>query len=114
VIILVIDDNAVNASALASVLRKEGHVCEWAADGFSGRARLGVMKPDAAVVDLLLPDVDWRLFLDFVVKAVPRVVVLTAAGSGEVAEAMKRHPGVPVLQKPADPAEVLKALGGGP
>ena len=56
--ILVIEDEAPIADAIAARLRSEGYAVEIAADGPLGVARCGEMHPDAVVLDLMLPGMD--------------------------------------------------------
>jgi DNA-binding response OmpR family regulator len=56
--ILVIEDEALIATAVAARLRSEGYVVEIAADGPEGVARAQRLQPDLVVLDLMLPGLD--------------------------------------------------------
>ncbi len=56
--ILVVEDEAPIADAIAARLRSEGYHVEIAADGPSGVARCAVLQPDVVVLDLMLPGLD--------------------------------------------------------
>jgi DNA-binding response OmpR family regulator len=56
--ILVVEDEAPIAEAVAARLRSEGYRVEIAADGPSGVARCAELAPDAVVLDLMLPGLD--------------------------------------------------------
>ena len=80
--ILVIEDEAAIADAIAARLRSEGYAVEIAADGLAGVSRCGELQPDAVVLDLMLPGLDGlevceRIQAD---RAVP-VLMLTARDS---------------------------------
>jgi DNA-binding response OmpR family regulator len=56
--ILVIEDEATIAAAVAARLRSEGFSVEIAADGPDGIERCARLQPDLVVLDLMLPGVD--------------------------------------------------------
>ncbi len=56
--IVVIEDEAPIASAVAARLRSEGFVVEIAVDGPSGVERCAAVRPDLVVLDLMLPGLD--------------------------------------------------------
>jgi DNA-binding response OmpR family regulator len=80
--IVVVEDEAELAGAIAARLRSDGHTVEVAADGPSAVRLVGSTRPDAVVLDLMLPGFDGlevcrRIQRD---RAVP-VIMLTARGS---------------------------------
>ena len=56
--ILVIEDEATIAAAVAARLRSEGFAVEIAGDGLEGIERCAQIRPDLVVLDLMLPGVD--------------------------------------------------------
>jgi DNA-binding response OmpR family regulator len=56
--ILVIEDEAPIAEAVAARLRSEGYLVEIAADGPAGVAAAARLRPDLVVLDLMLPGLD--------------------------------------------------------
>jgi DNA-binding response OmpR family regulator len=56
--ILVVEDEAPIASAVADRLRSEGFDVEVAADGLTGVERCEALRPDLVVLDLMLPGLD--------------------------------------------------------
>jgi DNA-binding response OmpR family regulator len=56
--ILVVEDEAPIASAVADRLRSEGFEVEVAADGVTGVERCEALRPDLVVLDLMLPGLD--------------------------------------------------------
>jgi DNA-binding response OmpR family regulator len=56
--ILVVEDEAPIADAVAARLRSEGYRVEIAGDGPAGVARCAELHPDAVVLDLMLPGLD--------------------------------------------------------
>jgi signal transduction histidine kinase/ActR/RegA family two-component response regulator len=53
--ILVVDDNADNRNVVRDMLRPLGFVVAEAEDGFDGLTQLATFKPDAVIVDLVMP-----------------------------------------------------------
>lgn len=56
--VLVVEDEAPIATAIAARLRSEGHTVEIAADGPSGVRECSRLHPDLVVLDLMLPGLD--------------------------------------------------------
>jgi len=56
--VLVIDDEPDVALVLADALRERGHVVATANTGHEAIATAGTFQPDAALVDIGLPDID--------------------------------------------------------
>jgi two-component system, sensor histidine kinase len=56
--ILVIEDNRDNRESLTALLRLHGHDVQCAENGRDGLATATVMKPDLALIDIGLPDMD--------------------------------------------------------
>ena len=80
--VLVVEDEAPIATAIAARLRSEGHTVEIAADGPTGVAECARLHPDLVVLDLMLPGFDGlevcrRIQAD---RPVP-VIMLTARDS---------------------------------
>jgi DNA-binding response OmpR family regulator len=80
--IVVVEDEAELAAAIAARLRSEGHVVTLAADGPGAVQLVNAVRPDAVVLDLMLPGFDGlevcrRIQRD---RPVP-VIMLTARGS---------------------------------
>lgn len=91
--ILVIEDEAPIADAIAARLRSEGYHVQIAADGPDGIRRCAEFNPDLVVLDLMLPGIDGL----------------------EVCERIQQHRAVPVLMLTARDSEqdLLVGLGVG-
>ncbi len=81
-LILVVEDEAELAAAIAARLRSDGHVVTIAEDGPGAVEKVNSTRPDAVVLDLMLPGFDGlevcrRIQRD---RPVP-VIMLTARGS---------------------------------
>jgi CheY-like chemotaxis protein len=56
--VLVVDDNADNATALAMLLRQLGHHVEVAGDGELALVRASQFRPDVILLDIAIPKVN--------------------------------------------------------
>src|SRR6185503_521234 len=61
--ILIVDDRPLNREFLVSLLGYRGHTLAEAADGVEALARVRERKPDLAIVDLLMPNMDGEEFI---------------------------------------------------
>src|SRR5262249_11102847 len=74
--VLVVDDEPSLAELLASVLRYEGWEIKTAGDGASAVRAAREFRPDAVVLDIMLPDFDGLEVLRRVRSELPHVCVL--------------------------------------
>src|ERR1039458_9399704 len=74
--VLVVDDEPSLAELLASVLRYEGWEIQTAGDGGSAVRLAREVKPDAVVLDVMLPDFDGLEVLRRLQTTLPNVCVL--------------------------------------
>lgn len=105
--ILVIDDDPEIRLALADVLTDEGYLVRCAADGREGLKLLAESPcPDLILLDLAMPGMDGRAFLEARgrTREVPVIVVSATIEPGE------RLPGVETLRKPIDLDRLLAAV----
>jgi CheY-like chemotaxis protein len=112
--VLCVDDNADAADALATVLELLGYDARACYDGRSALAAVGEFRPDACLLDLMMPGMDGlELAAQLKARAGPRPLLLvatTALGSLEdrtrTAMAGFHHH----LTKPVDTPALLAAL----
>ena len=112
--LLLVDDEPELAKALAVRFTASGFVCETAANGQEALGRIQRSRPDALVVDLLMPVMDGyelcrRLKADQATADIP-VIVLTAVPEHVMAQRLERLGTVRVLHKPFDSNELLSAV----
>ena len=86
--ILVVDDEPMVRDTLAQVLSDEGYVVDVAADGTDALDRVHAARPDAILLDLMMPGMNGRQFLqalrdDPTFGAVP-VLIMTAVHGLEI------------------------------
>jgi len=112
--VLVVDDEPSLAELLASVLRYEGWDIRTAADGSSAVRTAREFKPDAVVLDIMLPDFSGLEVLRRVRAELPQVCVLflTARDAVEDRVAGITAGGDDYVTKPFSLEEVLARLRG--
>jgi two-component system, OmpR family, response regulator len=112
--VLVVDDEPSLAELLACVLRFEGWDVRSAADGLSAVRVARDFRPDAVVLDVMLPDLDGLEVLRRLRAGQPRVCVLflTARDSVEDRVAGITAGGDDYVTKPFSIEEVLARLRG--
>src|SRR5439155_26393819 len=112
--VLVVDDEPSLAELLASVLRYEGWEIRTAGDGSSAVRTAREFRPDAVVLDIMLPDFDGLEVLRRVRAELPHVCVLFLTSRDAVED---RVVGITAgeddyVTKPFSPEEVLARLRG--
>ena len=113
--VLVVDDEPSLAELLASVLRYEGWEIRTAGDGASAVRTAREFRPDAVVLDIMLPDFDGLEVLRRVRAGHPRtccVLFLTAKDAVEDRIAGITAGGDDYVTKPFSLEEVLARLRG--
>ena len=112
-VVLVIDDHAEYVEALEFCLRDDFHVIT-AMSGLDGYARACEHRPDAIVVDVMMPVVDgWTLLRKLKVNpafANTPIIVVSAVSRAKVLSEVDRWQVSAVLQKPCDPGRIGDAI----
>jgi DNA-binding NtrC family response regulator len=110
--ILVVDDEEVMRDVLGSLLTQAGYEVSLAADGHEGLELARKGSHAAAIVDLMLPEMDGMTVLEELKKTDPELVVLmiTAYASVETAIAAMRRGAYDYVAKPFKHEELLHAL----
>lgn len=116
--ILIIDDDPVMSFVCQRLLNKHGYETELAPDGGKGLERLPEFRPDAVLLDLMMPKVNGISFLeraraDEAWRQLP-VIVLTNAAVPTLVEQATKAGATRVLDKskfnPVAVTELLRAL----
>ncbi|MCA1978991.1 MAG: response regulator [Thiobacillus sp.] len=110
--LLIVEDDADFAAALARAMSKRGIETAHAGDAAEARALAEAFQPSHAVVDLKLPgDSGLKVVADLAARApAPAVVVLTGYASIATAVEAVRLGARHYLAKPANADEILAAL----
>ena len=113
--ILVVDDEPVIRTVLRRLLEPYGHEVILGEDGLRGVGMAQHQRPDAIVMDLMMPMVDGHAALQMLAesertRAIPVIVLTAVALTAEHARCIAEG-AYGVLTKPFDP-EVLSAMIG--
>jgi DNA-binding response OmpR family regulator len=114
--VLVVDDDPSVRALVRDVLELEGHVVELAVDGYAALRAAAAARPDAVVLDVLMPGMDGHEVLARLRATTDGlelpVVMLTAAADDDNAWRGWLGGVDYVLAKPFDPDELVRRLGG--
>ena len=110
--ILVIDDEEIMREILEALLRREGYEVRLASNGAEGLDLVRSMPIDAAVVDVMMPEMDGLTVLDEVRKIDEdiAVIMITAFASVDTAVAAMKRGAFDYITKPFKNDEVLAVL----
>jgi two-component system response regulator MprA len=107
--ILIVDDEPMVRETIAQVLRDEGYTVEVADDGRDALIKLDAHRPDAVLLDLMMPGMNGRQFLTALREergdaALPVVVMTAVHGVGERALSLGA---TDIVEKPFDVDDLL-------
>ncbi|MBE0659068.1 MAG: sigma-54-dependent Fis family transcriptional regulator [Bryobacteraceae bacterium] len=111
--VLVVDDEANQRTALASMISNWGYETQCAADGEEALARIEEFKPSVIVTDLMMPRMDGPTLLRRLadIDGSPPAIMLTAFGNIETAIEMVHNLGAYwFLEKPLQPGALRVLL----
>jgi two-component system NtrC family sensor kinase len=112
--ILIVEDEAALAAAVADALQDAGYTVTHAADGEDALALIKRQPFDLVICDLKMPRLDGQAFYASLVQAVPalssRVIFVTGDVAGTQAERFLEGSGCRWLEKPFRLADLLKAV----
>lgn len=113
--IVLIDDDMVFCTLMASALRQNGHEVKIATDGRAGVEQVQHIQPDLVVTDLLMPEQEGMETVRKVRRIQPTVPILTISGGFAGAEVdyleLSRLLGADAsLKKPFLPSDFLATV----
>ncbi len=110
-LVIVVDDDPVQADQIASFLRMRGIATETAADGVEGLAMVARVSPRVVITDIDMPAMDGIAFArELRALAQPPRIIMISGEAGKVAEANRAQLGVfAVVDKPI-PLRALEAF----
>jgi DNA-binding NtrC family response regulator len=111
--VLVVDDEPDMAEWLALTVTSAGYDARIATRGADAEQLFSSWQPDAALVDLILPDVDGADLVRRFKTLQPRAEVLVVSGQGSIPRAVEaiKAGATYFLEKPIDAESVLAMLG---
>lgn len=107
--ILLVDDDAAMLRILSLALSRKGHTVSCAEDGAGALAAAARRKPDVALLDLGLPDMDGAEVCSALRSRGVPVILVTAGPDAAVAEA-RAHGALGCIDKPFDCATLASAV----
>jgi CheY-like chemotaxis protein len=114
--ILIVDDEAELAEMLSDILRRAGHHTTIAASGNAALAQLAAQEYDIILSDVHMPNLNGLDLYRHVQHAYPqlckRIVFMTGDTLGATVRHFLQETGVPHLEKPLIPREVLQLVQG--
>jgi CheY-like chemotaxis protein len=111
--ILIIEDNSDSRESLAMLLRLLGHRVDVAENGARGIERALALRPEIALIDLRLPDVDgYEIARQLRIALGSGIVLVALTGSSQPEDRRRTHEvGFEVhLTKPVELDELEKVL----
>src|SRR6267142_5902692 len=106
--VLLVEDDASVRNSVAAVLRDEGYAVETAGDG---KQAMEILKAgtDLVLADLMMPNVDGRELLSWVMQNHPGTAVMMMTGYGTITQAVDaiKAGATAYLTKPLNPEELL-------
>jgi two-component system, OmpR family, response regulator len=87
--ILLIEDDAETAEEIVAELVERGFEVEWSADGVAGLATARSSRPDAMVIDRMLPGMDGLEIIETLRQQQVRAPVLVLSALGAVDDRLR-------------------------
>ena len=111
-LVLIVDDDKLTRWSVSRVLTRGGYQVQEAATAADGLAAIAGDRPDAVLLDIVLPDGDGFSALRRIQEMHPRlpVILITAHGSEETARMARDLGARGHLIKPCNPAELYATL----
>ena len=112
--IIVVDDEPIIADTLVNILNGEGHDALAVSNGKSAIRWAEIIRPDAVVTDVIMPDMDGIETAKGIIKLLPhcRIILFSgqAASTTLLAKAQAEGCSFEVLAKPINPDTLLEKL----
>ncbi len=110
--LLLIEDDSVTAEEITAELVDSGFEVEWAANGIEGLDKARSLRPDAMIVDRLLPGMDGLTVIEALRKDQVRTPVLVLSALGAVDDRVRglRMGGDDYLTKPFAFVELIARI----
>lgn len=110
---LIVDDNDSTREMLKISLERAGHeILGEAADGASALKAFAELRPDAVLLDIIMPGISGIAVLEEIRRLSPaaKVIMLTAVDQDAVTADLKRKGAAAVIFKPFSQADLKNAF----
>jgi two-component system OmpR family response regulator len=110
--VLLIEDDGETAQEVAAELKDRGFEVEWSSNGIDGLEKARTLRPDAMIVDRLLPGMEGLAVIEALRKEQVRTPVLVLSALGAVDDRVRglRMGGDDYLTKPFAVVELIARL----
>src|SRR3979411_1766943 len=110
--VLLIEDDSETAEEITAELADRGFEIEWSANGIEGLDKARLLRPDAMIVDRLLPGMDGLTLIEALRKEQVRTPVLVLSALGAVDDRVRglRMGGDDYLTKPFAIVELVARI----
>lgn len=112
--VLVIEDDESVVQFLEAYLADQGYEVETAPDGLVGLVKLHMGRPDAIVLDIMMPDVDGIRVLEQMIEEgggqLPQPVIVITGYPEGAARCRELLDPADVFEKPFDPDDLVARL----
>src|SRR6267154_2842719 len=110
--VLLIEDDSETAEEITAELADRGFEIEWSANGIEGLDKARLLRPDAMIVDRLLPGMDGLTIIEALRKEQVRTPVLVLSALGAVDDRVRglRMGGDDYLTKPFAVVELVARI----
>lgn len=112
--VLVIEDDEAVVEFLEAYLGDHGYEVETAPDGLVGLVKLHMGRPDAIVLDIMMPDVDGIRVLEQMIEEgggqLPQPVIIITGYPEGAARCRELLDPADVFEKPFDPDDLVARL----
>jgi PAS domain S-box-containing protein len=108
--ILIIDDEPLIGDGIAQTVAEWGMTSEVVRNGLDAVGAAKRMKPEVAVIDIWLPDVDGLTVGEELRKLDPNMKLIFASGHGDATQAVRDCYPAAFLQKPFDTRQLLETI----
>src|SRR3977135_1920718 len=110
--VLLIEDDSETAEEITAELADRGFEIEWSANGIEGLDKARLLRPDAMIVDRLLPGMDGLTIIEALGKEQVRTAVLVLSALGAVDDRVRglRMGGDDYLTKPFAIVELVARI----
>jgi len=111
-LILIVDDNPSFCASARTLLEREGYEVAEAADGTSGLARAGQLRPDLVLLDIQLPDMDGFEVADRLaaLEPAPAVVLISSRAASDYGSLVATSPARGFISKSELSAESIRTV----
>lgn len=108
--VLVIDDEPLIGEGIAETLTERGMDCTIVQKGLDAEAVARATKPDVAIIDIWLADIDGLEVGQRLRALDPNMLIVFASGHGDASSGVRECAPATFLQKPFDVQELLAAI----